>query len=79
MSMREIPTTKRNSESTYTRMHALASDWMTHGRLMTIDEEIERIEQVTTKDVMRTLYRHPLQQKQVLTTLGPVSEVDLLA
>ena len=46
---------------------------------MVFREEIERIEQVTAKDVMRTLYRFPLQQKQVLTTLGPVSKVDLLA
>lgn len=67
------------SESTYARMRSLASDWVTHGRLVSIDEEIERIEQVTTEDVMRTLHRFPLRQKQVLTTLGPLSEVDLLA
>jgi predicted Zn-dependent peptidase len=66
------------SESTYARMRSLASDWVTHSRLVTIDEEIDRIEQVTLEDVMRTLYRFPLQKKQVLTTLGPVSEMDLL-
>ena len=68
-----------NSESTYARMHSLASDWMIHGRLLSIDEEIERIEQVTTEDVMRTFHRFPVREKQVLTTLGPVSEMDLLA
>jgi len=68
-----------NGESTYARMHSLASDWMTFGRLFSIDEEIERIEKVTTEDVMRTLHRFPLRNKQVLTTLGPLSEMDLLA
>jgi len=67
------------SESTYARMRSLASDWVTYGRLVSIDEEIKRIEQVSTEDVMRTLHRFPLRQKQVLTTLGPLSEVDLLA
>jgi predicted Zn-dependent peptidase len=60
-------------------MRSLAFNWVIHGRLVTIDEEIECIEQVTMADVMRTLHRFPLQQKQVLTTLGPVSEMDLLA
>jgi predicted Zn-dependent peptidase len=68
-----------DSESTYARMRSLAFDWVTYGRLMSIDEEIERIEQVTTEDVMRTLHRFSLRQKQVLTTLGPLSEVDLMA
>jgi predicted Zn-dependent peptidase len=68
-----------DSESTYARMRSLASDWVTHGRLMSIDEQIERIEQVTTEDVIRTLHRFPMCQKQVLTTLGPLGEVDVLA
>jgi predicted Zn-dependent peptidase len=67
------------SESTYARMNSLASDWVTYRRLMTIDEEIDRIEHVTTEDVMRTLHRFPLREKQVLTALGPVREMDLLA
>jgi predicted Zn-dependent peptidase len=67
------------SESTYARMNSLASDWVIYHRLMTIDEEIARIEQVTTEDVMRTLHRFPLREKQVLTALGPVREMDLLA
>src|SRR3989449_2202394 len=36
-----------NSESTFYRMFNLASDWVTEGRLVTVDEEIERIEKVT--------------------------------
>jgi predicted Zn-dependent peptidase len=67
------------SESTSARMLSLAFDWVREGRLVSIDEEIERIEQVTTEDVIRALHRFPLRQKQVLTTLGPLSEVDVLA
>ena len=68
-----------NSESTFYRMFSLASDWVTEGRLVTVDEEIERIEKVTTGDVVRSLKRFPIREKQVLTTLGPLSEAELLA
>jgi predicted Zn-dependent peptidase len=60
-------------------MRALASDWLIDGRLISINEVIARIEQVTTADVMRTMCRFPLREKQVLTTLGPLSEKELLA
>jgi predicted Zn-dependent peptidase len=68
-----------SSESTFVRMRALASDWVTEGRLISIDEEVGRIEKVTTEDVLRALRRFPMQDKQVLTTLGPLSEEELLA
>ena len=68
-----------SSESTFSRMRSLASDWVTEGRLISIDEEVERVEKVTTGDVMRALRRFPLRDKQVLTALGPVSEQQLLA
>jgi predicted Zn-dependent peptidase len=68
-----------SSESTFSRMRALANDWVTEGRLITIDEEIERVEKVTTEDVMRALHRFPMREKQVLTALGPLSEAELLA
>ena len=68
-----------SSESTFSRMRALASDWVTEGRLISIDEEVERVEKVTTEDVMRALRRFPMRDKQVLTALGPVSEEQLLA
>ena len=68
-----------SSESTFARMRALASDWVTEGRLISVDEEVERIEKVTTEDVLRALRRFPMQDKQVLTTLGPLSEEELLA
>nr|BBH94014.1 zinc protease [Thermogemmatispora argillosa] len=67
-----------SSESTFTRMRTLASDWATEGRLISIDEEIERVERVTAEDIMRTLRRFPLREKQVLVALGPLNEEQLL-
>ncbi len=68
-----------SSESTFSRMRSLANDWVTEGRLLSIDEEVERIEKVTAEDVMRSLRRFPMRDKQVLTALGPLSEKELLA
>ncbi len=68
-----------SSESTFARMRSLASDWVTEGRLISVEEEVERVENVTTEDVMRALKRFPLREKQVLTALGPLSEQQLLA
>jgi len=60
-------------------MRSLSSDWVVEGRLISVDEEVERIEKVTTGDVMRVLRRLPLREKQVLTTLGPLDEAELLS
>ena len=60
-------------------MFNLASDWVTEGRLVSVDEEIERIEKVTSAGVVRSLKRFPIREKQVLTALGPLSETELLA
>ena len=68
-----------SSESTFARMRSLASDWVTEGRLISVDEEVERIEKVTTEDVIRSLHRFPMREKQVLTALGPLGEAELLA
>ncbi|MDQ6660072.1 MAG: insulinase family protein [Chloroflexota bacterium] len=67
-----------SSESTFARMRSLANDWVTEGRLISVEEEIERVEKITTEDVMRALKRFPMREKQVLTTLGPLSEAELL-
>ena len=67
-----------SSESTFSRMRSLANDWMTEGRLVSVEEEIARVEKVTSEDVMRALHRFPMREKQVLTTLGPLSEAELL-
>jgi predicted Zn-dependent peptidase len=68
-----------SSESTFSRMRSLASDWVTEGRLVSVEEEVERVEKVTAEDVMRAFHRFPMREKQVLTTLGPLSEQELLA
>ena len=68
-----------SSESTFARMRSLANDWVTEGRLISVDEEVERVEKVTTEDVIRALRRFPMRDKQVLTTLGPLGEGELLA
>ena len=68
-----------SSESTFVRMRSLASDWVTEGRLVSIEEEIERVEKITKEDVMRALHRFLMRDKQVLTALGPLSEEELLA
>ncbi len=74
-----ISSTVLSSKSTFSRMRSLASDWVTEGRLISVEEEIERIESVTSEDVIRALRRFPMRDKQVLTTLGPLSETELLA
>lgn len=68
-----------SSESTFSRMRSLASDWVTEGRLVTIDEEVERIEKITAEDVMRAFKRFAIRERQVLVALGPLSEAELLA
>lgn len=68
-----------SSDSTFARMRALATDWVTEGRLISVEEEIERVEKITSEDVMRALNLFPLREKQVLATLGPLGEAELLA
>jgi predicted Zn-dependent peptidase len=68
-----------SSESTFSRMRALAGDWVTEGRLVSVEEEIERVEKISVADVMRALHRFPVREKQVLTALGPLDEAQLLS
>jgi predicted Zn-dependent peptidase len=68
-----------SSESTFSRMRSLAADWVTEGRLISVEEEIERVEKLTTEDVMRALKRFPMREKQIITALGPLSEAELFA
>jgi predicted Zn-dependent peptidase len=67
-----------SSESTFSRMRSLAGDWVTEGRLVSVEEEVERVEKVSVDDVMRALHRFPVREKQVLTALGPLDEAQLL-
>src|SRR5436853_1728610 len=45
-----VSSTVLSSESTFSRMFSLSNDWVTEGRLLTVEEEVERIEKVTTDD-----------------------------
>jgi predicted Zn-dependent peptidase len=67
------------AESTFARMRSIASDWVHEGRLIDLDEEIERVERISVEDVMRVWRRLPLCDKQLVTALGPLSESELLA
>ena len=67
-----------SSESTFVRMRSLSSDWVTEGRLVSVEEEIARFEKVTTDQVLRAFRRFPMREKQVLTALGPLQEPELL-
>ncbi len=67
-----------SSESTFARMRSLGNDWVTEGRLLTVEEEVERIEKVTTDEVVQSFRRFPMREKQVFTALGPLSEQELL-
>jgi predicted Zn-dependent peptidase len=73
-----ISTVVLSSESTFSRMYSLVGDWVTEGRLVTVEEEIGRIEKVSIDDVKRALHRFSIREKQVLTTLGPLDEEQLL-
>ncbi len=68
-----------SSDSTFARMRSLATDWVVEGRLISVEEEIERVEKITREDVMRALNLFPMREKQVLTALGPLGEAELLA
>ena len=68
-----------SSESPFTRMRSLTADWAIEGRLLSMDEEIERIEKVTLQSIHQALKRFPMREKQVLTALGPLTNNELLA
>ncbi len=76
---KEISSMVLSNKSTFARMFSLANDWVKEGRLVSLDEKIERVEKVTSADVIRALQRFPIREKQVLTALGPLDEVELLA
>ena len=67
-----------SSESTLARMRSLSSDWVTEGKLVSVEEEIERFEKVTPEQVLQSLHRFPMREKQVLTALGPLKEHQLV-
>src|SRR5260370_40735161 len=53
-----------SSESTFSRMRSLANDWRTEGRLVSVEEESERIEKVTSRNSVHPLHRFPIPDNQ---------------
>src|SRR5579875_985718 len=68
-----------DNESPFFRMRSLANDWVIESRLLSLDEEIERIETVTIQDIHRALGRFPMHAKRLLVSLGPLAKNDLLS
>ena len=65
----------RGSERPMGRMQALGMGWTYLHCYRSVDEELERFEAVTLKDVRDVLDRHPFDQLTVLA-LGPLTKLD---
>jgi predicted Zn-dependent peptidase len=59
------------------RAWTLAEQWDFERRLLTVEEELCFIEQVSRDDVMRVLHLFPLLEKQVVAALGPLRQEEL--
>jgi predicted Zn-dependent peptidase len=65
-------------ESSNSRMLSLVDDWVAHGRLETLHERVAAINAVTIHDCRRLLERFSLTETQVIGSLGPLTEEQLL-
>lgn len=63
-------------EATANRMIRLARSEMMHGRIISIEEFLRKIDEVTGEDVLETARSVLNPEKFVLAALGPVKEVD---
>jgi predicted Zn-dependent peptidase len=66
-------------ESTNERVLALINSWLTQGRLETLEEIRRKIDDVTLDDLRTYLTRYPVWPRQVLTTVGPLTEHEITA
>jgi predicted Zn-dependent peptidase len=73
-----LTSTVLEGESTMARMFGLIDSWLSHGRLLTLQEVRESIERVSQKDIQELVHQFPLTENQVLVALGPLQESDLL-
>jgi predicted Zn-dependent peptidase len=64
-------------ESTNERVLALINSWLTRGRLETLEEIRERIDAVSLDDLRIYLNRFPVWPRQVVTTVGPLTESEI--
>lgn len=64
-------------ESTNERVMALINSWLTHGRLETLEDARQKIEDVTLDGIRAYLREFPLWPRQVVTAVGPLESGDL--
>jgi predicted Zn-dependent peptidase len=62
-------------ESTNERVLALINSWLTQGHLETLEEIRQKIEAVGLDDLKAHLQRYPVWPNQVVTTVGPLTEL----
>lgn len=65
-------------ESTNERVMGLISSWLTQGRLESLEEVRTKIEEVTLDDLKRLLEDKPIWPNQVITSVGPLADGELL-
>ncbi len=67
-----ISRTVLDGDSAFSRMQDLAYTWVAEKTVRSIQNEMERIEQVTLDDVRRTLDRFPATANQTIMAYGPL-------
>ncbi len=67
-----VSRTVLDGDSAFSRMQDLAYTWVAEKRTRSIQEEMARIEAVTTADIRRVLDRFPTTGRQVLLAYGPL-------
>ncbi|MEJ7652159.1 MAG: pitrilysin family protein [Chloroflexia bacterium] len=65
-------------EASTRRMFEVTDLYISHGRAMSVDEIVAKIEAVTVEDVRRVLDAHPFSASFTLQAAGPLAEAELL-
>jgi predicted Zn-dependent peptidase len=65
-------------ESTNERVMSLIRSWQTYGRLESLEEIREKIESVQLNNLENLLQEFPIWPQQVMTSIGPLSQAELL-
>jgi predicted Zn-dependent peptidase len=60
-----------SAETPFNRFRQLMQGWLERRELLSIDEMLSRIEATTIRDLYQVLERFPLDEKYVVTRLGP--------
>lgn len=62
-------------ESSFPRLFQLGMTWLKRRQLMSVDEEIQAIESVTTHDISLLLRRHSPVEPLSIVTVGPLDKI----